>query len=104
MAFHDPRPFATNAELQTFDCSAENGNPSGHSMASSCFTTLLLLHYYSIEKRPSTVKYIILTIVAIVWTYLVVYSRIYNAAHAIDQVVFGVMLGYYFAFAIHFYF
>jgi len=104
MAFHDPRPFITTPALESWDCSAEHGNPSGHSMASSCFTTLLLLHYYQIEKNPKALKYIILAICALIWTGLVVYSWIFNAAHAIDQVVFGVSLGYYFAFAIHYYF
>jgi membrane-associated phospholipid phosphatase len=103
MAFHDPRPFITTAELESYDCSAEHGNPSGHSMASSCFTSLLILHYYTASLTKNKLKYILLAILAILWTYLVVYSRIYNAAHSIDQVVFGVSLGYYFAFGIHFY-
>jgi membrane-associated phospholipid phosphatase len=46
LAYHDPRPYMVNANIQVYDCSTEFGNPSGHAMASSSVFVAIFLDYW----------------------------------------------------------
>ncbi len=41
MAYHEPRPFMFSEKIEVYGCSAEYGNPSGHSIFAAAFNLFL---------------------------------------------------------------
>jgi hypothetical protein len=46
MAYHEPRPFMTTDKINVFGCSAEYGNPSGHSLFAAAMDTFVFLDVF----------------------------------------------------------
>jgi len=62
MIYHEPRPFmASNnsipeLEIIPYSCSTEFGNPSGHSLSSALFSTMLFLDMFHDERKSFRTK------------------------------------------------
>ena len=46
MAYREPRPFMYSEKIQVFGCSAEYGNPSGHSIFAAAFNSFVFLDVF----------------------------------------------------------
>lgn len=51
MAYHEARPFMIDSYLTPYGCSAEYGNPSGHSLFASAFNFFMFLDYFHGEYK-----------------------------------------------------
>lgn len=51
MAYHEPRPYFVDVDIQVYGCSAEYGNPSGHSLFAAAFAFFLFLDIF---EAPDT--------------------------------------------------
>lgn len=106
MLHHDPRPFWTH-HIDNWDCNMSYGNPSGHNIyLFSQYPVMfyLLFHAkmrerYSLDwnynRRNFTYIFSYVTI-AILFTLIALAaspSRIWAAAHSIDQLIYGFMVG-----------
>ena len=81
------------------ECDGEFGNPSGHSLLTSVF--LILWHQFinskyckKLEPKKSTIIKCISLIISIICMASVAYSRINRQIHSINQVIFGLTLGF----------
>jgi membrane-associated phospholipid phosphatase len=105
IAYHAPRPYMVDSRVETYGCSVEYGNPSGHSLyASSVSITIFLDIYFSyrnsFQLKTKSLFYISLTLMT-TFILLVAFSRVYNGDHSIDQCIFGLQLGVLLAFFMH---
>lgn len=96
------RPYWVSADLQP-SCNMGFGNPSGHSMSSSAVYLSIwhILCSLKIFKQRIYLK-LIAFIFFILLIILVIFSRIVVAAHSINQVLYGGLLGIG-VYLIHFY-
>ena len=105
VAYHEGRPYLTDPAVEIYDCEAGYGNPSGHSWFAALFPFLLFLARFhpidglEIRKTPA---YFICIFLAFAYMGLVGISRIYNGAHAINQVLYGFSWGLYLALVMHY--
>jgi len=84
------RPYFDDASLgdtKINDCSAEFGNPSGHSVGTVQFVFNMLWHYQEIHelfflKNPLKLK--VLKTLAYLYMMGVLYSRVYLGRHTFD--------------------
>lgn len=85
-------------DIEMQDCSAEFGNPSGHSL-NAMGMLLPMLWYYTDLYKPFFDKNKALLCLANALSSLViasiVYSRVYTGRHSFDQCLNGLMLGYW---------
>lgn len=114
LAFADPRPYMVNGKITPFTCEKAFGNPSGHSSASQAFGFVLLLdifHGKSYKKgRDGThevyfyswAQYIFMFAFAVLWATFIPYCRWMLGVHSLDQIVFGITLGWWTVFTSHF--
>jgi membrane-associated phospholipid phosphatase len=90
-AFHAPRPFWVDPDIQAIKVANGFGLPSGHAQASTLWlyaaSWLKRLYPDSCEKRWS------IWIVAIVLVFMVGLSRVYLGVHFASQVLFGWLIG-----------
>lgn len=88
------RPFWVDPELYQGICDGGFGNPSGHSMTTTFIylALFLLLTEKKIVKKSKTLK-IILFMICIVWTILIILSRLILGVHSVNQVIYGSLLG-----------
>jgi len=109
--FHMSRPYFDNLDLgdkKINDCSAEFGNPSGHSVLTAQTCTTLVLYYEQAyanlfqRKRDKCLKVLIRTC-TFLFAAGVVFSRVYTGRHSFDQCLNGVMLGIWCACIGHYY-
>ena len=47
MAYHNPRPYMVDDDIQVYGCSTEFGHPSGHTFGSSALIMTMLLDILS---------------------------------------------------------
>lgn len=87
------RPFWERPNLYKGICDGGFGNPSGHSM-SSVYLYLTLFVYLKEKKcfRNKCIQ-LALLILCLVWTILIILSRLILGIHAVNQVIFGSTLG-----------
>ena len=89
-AHHGPRPFwHPGTEVQVFHCSAQYGNPSGHTSTSfSCLLLPWLDYCTNFNKADSVLAKplakIVLLILALTWGCLIAFSRMYLGVHSLD--------------------
>ena len=119
MFYHDPRPYMQDASVPAYHCSREFGNPSGHSFSSSMVAIVLVLdvfhsrHVLDIAKDSGSEKdtksnnahpliYILSVSFAFLWATLIPFSRFLLGVHSLDQIVFGMSLGIWMGFTLHF--
>ena len=105
MIYKEKRPYW---ESETLDivCNKQYGNPSGHSMMSTCLYLSLshiLCNYFSYIKKNKFLKVFIFVTFSIL-TILIMISRFILTAHSFNQILYGFTLGlgFYFLF-IHIY-
>lgn len=102
MAYHEPRPFMYTPKIKVFGCSAEYGNPSGHSLFAAAFNFFFFLDICHGSNKVTKVKYYSLLTTAIVLTFLIGFARFYVGVHTLNQIVYGWQLGLLLAFYFHF--
>jgi membrane-associated phospholipid phosphatase len=102
--YSEPRPFWIHPELLK-NCSSGYGNPSGHSLES----TLVYLSIWNILERRNfflknkILKYFFLFF--ILWLIItIMLTRLYLAAHSLNQVILGMALGFYIYYTVYVYF
>ena len=101
LAYHDPRPFWVDTDIQAFSCSSQYGNPSGHSSTSVGMLCLVWLEIATSAVPPLWLKCLTLP-VAMGMGASIMYSRLFLGVHSIDQVVYGAILGIWVALLAHF--
>ncbi len=80
--YMEPRPYFVDDEINCLDkCSAEYGNPSGHSLFASY---IFMLYREYMKDKPFSVFKALFFILSIVTIPLIGYSRIYVGAHTIN--------------------
>ena len=84
MAYHEPRPFMYDPKIKVFGCSAEYGNPSGHSLFAAAFNFFFFLDICHGSKQVSKVKYYSLLATAILLTVCIGFARFYVGVHTIN--------------------
>ena len=92
MAYHEPRPYMVDSKLEPYGCSAEYGNPSGHSLFATAFNFFFFLdmfHGENTQRRNKKMLYAICLFVAISLTVLISYARLYVMVHTINQIIYG---------------
>ena len=99
--YGDPRPFWIDSTL-TKGCDGGFGNPSGHSCASTSvylsFWHLITDFRFFVEKVAGKIVRILLLFFFLALIVAIVLSRLYLGVHSIDQVIYGVTLGFAFYF------
>lgn len=102
MAYHEPRPFMVSDKITVYGCSAEYGNPSGHSLFAAAFNFFFFLDIcYGSSKKYSKRLEFSLLFLAISLTILIGFARFYVGVHTINQIVYGWQLGLLLAFYFH---
>ena len=100
MIYMEPRPYFVDDQITCLDkCSAEYGNPSGHSVIAGYFLMLCLDYFH--DKPQSVLKKICFVFAASI-KLLIGYSRLYVGAHSLNQIVYGLLLGLWFTLYFHY--
>ena len=106
--YHEARPFWVSDDVSAYACSNQYGNPSGH-----CFTTVgvvltIWFDYNSVALSSTDTwfrqGYSRLCFLGwgLVFAGAIVYSRLFLGVHSLNQVLFGSLLGIWFAITAHF--
>ena len=98
--YRQERPLWINPEINiNSQHSCGYGNPSGHSLSSSCLylsfwyvLSDLLYNLINNKKLFNVVKYVIFSFFLGI-IYLIMTSRIYLGVHSINQIIFGFLIG-----------
>ena len=69
------------------------GMPSGHSEISACFASFLILFTY-FEKKYSFIKQFIIIVSLLFTNIYVMFSRVYEKWHTVQQTIIGSVIGY----------
>lgn len=86
MAYHEPRPFMVNSDIKVYGCTAEYGNPSGHSLFAAgghLFIFLDICHARKGYKFSRPIYYVLLFL-TISLSFLVGFARFYVGVHTIN--------------------
>ena len=109
IAYHEPRPYMVNSGIIPISCSRAFGNPSGHSSSAIIVPIVLFLDIFHgktmrghLPKYFNTPTYIICLFFAFLWALTVPFSRYVLGVHSLDQILFGVTLGFWGAITCHF--
>eukprot|EP00347_Sterkiella_histriomuscorum_P008440 403345086 len=110
LMIHDPRPYMTDERIDVVSCSHEYGSPSGHAVLAATYSTFLFLMYNHSQKQTHLTmsqrlrdwKYILGVICIVSYPLIMAYDRLFMGVHTIDQIIFGLQLGYWLAFYFHF--
>ena len=91
MIYQSDRP-NWHSNFLTYSCNYGYGNPSGHSL--TCITLYLslshiLVYYFKIKG----ITKIIIFLFFIIFSLLIIISRVILAAHSVNQVIYGFSLG-----------
>jgi len=84
--------FETDKITPLGECTADFGNPSGHSVMCTQWATLLWLDYFW-ERGMKSFKCFFALLCAMVFVGSVMFARVYVGVHGINQVVFGCCFG-----------
>lgn len=103
MAYHEPRPFMVDSRIKVYGCTAEYGNPSGHSLFASAghFFIFLDICHSKGSCKFSKPLYAILLFLTVSLSFLIGFARFYVGVHTINQIVYGWSLGIWIAFYFH---
>ena len=105
MITRHPRPFWLSKTI-FITCHSGYSNPSSHCLTASAFylsLTHIIIYKYKLIKNNIYIQ-IIIWLFTFVLLYLIAYSRVILAVHGIDQVCFGLIIGfviYYYYFHIN---
>lgn len=86
MAYHEPRPYMVSTAINVYGCTAEYGNPSGHSFFAAgghLFIFLDVCHGRKSHKF-STALYSIFLFLTVSLSFLVGFARFYVGVHTIN--------------------
>ena len=102
LLYQDPRPYFVNTEIIPYKTDTDFGNPSGHSLASTVFYLALLNISNNITVfKKNRILYYLYSFFIICSLVLLIFSRFILGVHAINQLIFGVLIGlglYYISF------
>ena len=105
IAYRKPRPYMEDPEIIPYLWSGEFGTPSGHAFFSAYLPTILALYYVNSSKRLNTIRNKIVAnwiyVGLFIFTIIISFTRVVNGVHTIDQVLFGLQIGWFWAFYIH---
>ena len=92
--YGNKRPFWEDPELYKGICDGGFGNPSGHSISSVyLYFTLFIYIIDSKTLENRTIIKIIIFLLFLVYTVLIILSRIILGIHSINQIIYGTVLG-----------
>lgn len=85
-----------NHDVKALDwtCFQEYGNPSGHSMFAALLTEFILIELI-FPKLKNALNKIVCTCVTLILIVLTVISRMFLGMHAGNQVLLGLIIGFY---------
>lgn len=94
LIYSNPRPYWVKPSLM-LSCSPGYGNPSGHAFDSlsvylSIWHMITDLDFF---KRHKSMKYLLLVLI-LVLVGAIVLSRIYLGVHSVNQIIYGITLGF----------
>ena len=95
MIYKEARPY-WESDILDIVCEKGYGNPSGHSLVSTCLYFSLphiIINYFSSLKNKIILKIIIFSIF-IILALLITISRFILSAHSINQIIYGFCLGF----------
>jgi len=99
LLYQDPRPYFINTNIIPYKTDSDYGNPSGHSLASTVFY-LALLNFCKNTKffKNNRHLYYLFSLFVIISLFMLFFSRFILGVHAINQLLFGMLigLGFYF--------
>jgi membrane-associated phospholipid phosphatase len=103
MAYHEPRPFMFTQQIRAYGCSAEYGNPSGHSLFAAAFNFFFYLDicHNGVHKVSLLLRNLLL-FAACSLTFLIGFARFYVGVHTLNQIIYGWQLGLALAFYFHY--
>ena len=108
IGYGEPRMFWVDKDIVPDECTAEYGNPSGHTLLAIGYPMFLWLDMFeSREMREKyeermTKKSIAALIFAVLWSFAIGFARLYVRVHSWNQIVYGWQLGLWVAFYFHF--
>ena len=90
--------------INVYGCSAEYGNPSGHSLWAASFHFFVFLDLCHATNGPkrSNVFYGITLFFAVFFMFIIGFARFYEGVHSINQILYGWTIGLWIAFYLHF--
>ena len=98
-----PRPFQYHPDIMPTSCSGQWGCPSATSIRVTTLVTSLFLDFvYSKRHRFNLFFYVVGCSVTLFCVISVLCSRVYLAAHSINQVLFGAAIGIEASIFLHF--
>lgn len=108
IAYGEPRMFWHEESIKPDECTAEYGNPSGHTLLAIGYPIFLWLDVFENRERREqyqermTKSSIFALLCAVLWSFAVGIARLYVRVHSWNQIVFGWQLGLWVAFYFHF--
>lgn len=95
MIYMSPRPYFMDKEILAMSLEKGWGNPSGHSLTAVCFflsfwKILFQDKYLKQKNKLKNVSFI----AALILIGLIAYSRFLIGAHSLNQILFGILLGF----------
>ena len=89
MAYSEPRPYFVDPDIIPHGCSAEYGNPSGHSLFAAAFFIFIFLDVFEHSKDILCIArikplYIGMLFLAISFMILIGFARLYVAVHSLN--------------------
>jgi membrane-associated phospholipid phosphatase len=87
MAYSEPRPYFVDTEIMPHGCSAEYGNPSGHSLFAAGFLFFLFLDVFeSADKKfeRTSWQYVVGALTALALTISIGFARLYVGVHSMN--------------------
>jgi membrane-associated phospholipid phosphatase len=100
LLYADPRPYWVNPDIIVGSCSRNYGNPSGHS---STVMGMSLVMWLDLCQSYSNRNKCLFLIPAILIPLTTGYSRLILGVHSLDQILYGLLLGVWVAFSMHYY-
>ena len=96
MFYRNNRPYWESEKI-IFACNSGYGNPSGHSMTSSCVylsLATILTDFKIFQKNKKGIIFkVIIYFLFIILMFMIMSSRIILGAHSLNQVIYGFLLG-----------
>ena len=93
LIYISPRPFMTDINVSAFNCEGGWGNPSTHSILSTCFYLTFYKIYIFQNKNFSNEEKKKSYIFTFIFIICICLSRLLLGVHSINQILFGFCLG-----------
>ena len=92
--YGNTRPYWEDPELFKGICDGGFGNPSGHSISSVYLYSTLFFYLYQTKRlKNKTITKVMLFLFFLVYTILILLSRLILGIHSINQIMYGSVLG-----------